>query len=93
MTRCTGQMDGDKYKKPTVKSAPEYVVSDRHPRDGASGAGRSEPSAPSQELLMSWVEGQLNDQTLFPVEIGELLSRACTECPHTHPHACALGRV
>jgi hypothetical protein len=32
------QMDGEKYKKPTVKSAPEYVVSgSRAPRDGASG--------------------------------------------------------
>ncbi|CAG8671796.1 7222_t:CDS:2 [Dentiscutata erythropus] len=43
--------DGDKYKKPTKLSAPEYV-----------------------DHLMEWVQQQLDDESIFPSKIGNIVN-------------------
>lgn len=67
--------DGQKYKKPTSLSAPDYIT-----------------------LLMEWVESIINDEAIFPVQIGrpfpksfrstckKLLSRLYRVFVHVYVH-------
>ncbi|KAL8618750.1 hypothetical protein ACOMHN_015160 [Nucella lapillus] len=67
--------DGVHYKKPTALPAPQYITLlmeyEYHWCDGVHYKKPTALPAPQYiTLLMEWVESQINDESLFPVQIG-----------------------